>query len=162
MSAGGALDDLQSVEYLYLSKLSEPRDNSLKIVVVEAILNSRRVAQSPTPGLEHLFKDAHPIESTPNGRVFELFWNRYAAYCVTEELVGSNAVTGYEDETYTGKLLRTYAKSHFLDHIARDTGGHIEDLCHFKLVCLNHLIDIAVYEVPEITSLGRAEGQTHQ
>jgi hypothetical protein len=31
-----------------------------------------------------------------------------------------------EDEVYTGNLLRVYTKSHFLDHLSRDTGGHFE------------------------------------
>jgi len=46
--------------------------------------------------------------------VFELFWKRYAAYLVTEELVGSNSLTGYDDESYTGSILRVYTKSHSL------------------------------------------------
>ena len=157
-----AIDELRSVEYLYLVQLSEPRDNSLRIVVQEAILNTSRGAQSPSPSLEHLFKDAHPIESTPRCRVFELYWKRYAAYCVTEELVGSNAGGGYEDEIYSGKILRSYTKSHFLDHVVRDTGGHLEDVLHFKLICLNHLIDIAAYGKPQVTLTGDVEGQKHQ
>jgi len=42
----------------------------------------------------------------------------------TEELTGSNFVTGYDDESYTGSILQVYTKSHFLDHLAPDTGGH--------------------------------------
>jgi hypothetical protein len=90
-------------------------------------------------------------------RVFELYWKHYAAYLVTEELVGSNAKAGYGDECYTGRLLRLYSKSHFLDHVARDTGGHIEPLQHYKLVCLNHLIDIAAYAAPEVRLLDRSQ-----
>jgi len=33
------LDSLDSAEYLYLRELSEPRDNSLRLVVQEAVVN---------------------------------------------------------------------------------------------------------------------------
>jgi hypothetical protein len=61
---------------------------------------------------------------------------------VTEELAGSNSVTGYDDESYTGSILRVYTKSHFLNHLARDTGGHTDPLQHYKLVWLDRLIDV--------------------
>jgi hypothetical protein len=155
MSGGAELESLDSVEYLYLRELSEPRDNSLRIIVDEAVDN--RSAPSPVlPGLPEMadiLKDSWPIESTVNCKSFELSWKHYIAYLVTEECVGSCG--SYEDETYTGKLLRVYTKSHFLDHLARDTGGHFEPIRHFKLVCLNHLIDVASVTPPEIRVIER-------
>jgi hypothetical protein len=97
-------------------------------------------------------KDSWLIESTESCRTFELFWKHYVAYSVTEECVGSCG--RYEDETYTGKVLRMYTTSHFLNHLARDTGGHIEPIRHYKLICLNHLIDVAAYAEPEIRLIG--------
>ena len=94
----------------------------------------------------------HPLSRSRAAR-FSSFTGHYAAYLVTEELVGSNAKDGYDDECYTGKLLRVYSNSHFLDHMARDTGGHIEPLQHYKIVCLNHLIDVAAYAPPEVQFL---------
>ena len=150
-----AVDELNSVKYTYLRELTEPRDNSLKIVVEEAVLNENRIASSPIQELNHLFADAHPIESIEGCKVFELYWRRYVSYCVTEELVGSNARTGYDDESYEGNILRVYTKSHFLDHIQRDTGCHGDGIVqHYKLVCLNHLIDVAAYEQPKVRLLG--------
>lgn len=95
-------------------------------------------------------RDAWPIESIEGCKTFELYWNRYASYLVTEELVGSNAIGGYEDEVFSGTILRVYSKSHFLDHLERNTGGHLEPIQHYKLICLNHLIDVAAYAPPEI------------
>ena len=45
MSGSPEIDSLNSVKYLYLRKLSEPTDNSLRIVVQEAIDNH----SAPTP-----------------------------------------------------------------------------------------------------------------
>jgi hypothetical protein len=129
--------ELDSVHYLYLREISEPRDNSLRLVVEEAVLNRSSVQIAPellSPELSSVFKDASPIEPVEGCRVFEIYWKRYAAYLVTEELVGSNAANGYDDESYTGRILRVYSKSHFLNHLARDTGGHIDSFQHYKLM----------------------------
>ncbi len=150
------VEQLNSVQYLYLRELSEPRDNSLKIVVEEALVNRSGLVKPELlerPELVAIRDGASPIESVEGCRVFELHWTRYAAYLVTEELVGSNAEKGYEDERYAGRLLRAYSQSHFLAHIARDTGRHIEPLLHYKLVCLNHLIDVAAYAPPNVRVL---------
>jgi hypothetical protein len=78
----------------------------------------------------------------------------YVAYFVTEEMVGSCG--SYDDEKFSGKLLRAYTKSHFLDHLARDTGGHTAVIQYYKLTCLNHLIDVAAYQPPEIRLVGQS------
>jgi len=153
MSEDAALETLNAVKYLYLHQLSEPRDNSLRLVVQEAVEN-RSAPVRPTlpelPELAKILKGSWPIATIEGCRTFELYWESYAAYLVTEEMVGSTAVGRYEDEVFKGKLLRVYSKSHFLDHLARDTGGHTQPIQHYKLICLNHLIDVAAYAPPEI------------
>lgn len=86
------LDFLNSLKYLYLRELSEPQDNSLRIVVQEAVDNRSAPISAPPglPELTEILTDAWPIESIEGCKSFELSWNRYAAYLVTEELVGSN------------------------------------------------------------------------
>jgi hypothetical protein len=63
----------------------------------------------------------------------------------------------YEDEEYAGRLLRLYSKSHFLEFIAKDTGAHSEPYRHYKIACLNHVIDVVATSVPELQSLSREE-----
>ena len=154
MAASPELNSLDSVKYLYLRELSEPRDNSLRLVVDEALSNpsgSVRADQLGLPELAEMLKDAHAIETTESCRSFELTWKHYVAYLVTEECVGSCG--DYSDEAFSGTLFRVYTKSHFLDHLARDTGGHTEAIRHYKLTCLNHLIDVAAYAPPEVRLL---------
>lgn len=95
-------DSLDSAEYLYLRELSEPRDNSLRLVVQEAVVNPGGLVRShpQLPELEKNMSDFLPIESTDPCRTFELTWKRYVAYLVTEECVGSCGQ--YADEIYTG------------------------------------------------------------
>jgi len=101
--------------------------------------------------------DYHPIEHTRDCKSFELTWKHYIAYLVTEECVGSCG--DYQDEMYTGKVFRVYSKSHFLEHLARDTGGHTQPIHHYKLICLNHLVDVASYSPPAIRALASGSEQ---
>jgi len=151
MAANPELNSLDSVTYLYLQELSEPRDNSLRLVVDEAISSpsgSVRDDQLGLPELRDMLTNVQAIETTESCRSFELTWKHCVAYLVTEECAGSCG--NYDDETFSGKLFRLYTKSHFLDHLARDTGGHTEAIQHYKLTCLNHLIDVAAYAPPEV------------
>jgi hypothetical protein len=150
MSTSSEIDSLNSAKYLFLRELSEPKDNSLRLLVQEAVNNmsAQGSIRSDIPGFAEILTGSWPIESVKGCKSFELIWERYAAYLVTEELVGSGG--DYGDEIYTGRLLRVYSKSHFLDHLVRDTGGHVEPIQHYKLICLNHLIDVASYAPPEI------------
>lgn len=156
MLESDAIRELNLVGLIDLREISEPDKrafNSLRIVVEEAIVNKAAVVVSDRPELANILAGAHPIESVEGCRKFQLSWPHYLAYLVTEELVGSNALNGYSDEVYTGKILRVYSKSHFLDHMMRDTGGHIQDILHFKLICLNHLIDVVSYHPPDVKIL---------
>jgi len=48
------LDSLNSANYLYLRELSEPRDNSLRLVVQEAVVNPVGSIGSSYPELPEL------------------------------------------------------------------------------------------------------------
>jgi len=106
------------------------------------------------PEVAELLKGSVVIESVEGCKTFELMWERYVSYCVTEELVGSCGKGN--DEIYVGRLLRLYTKSHFLEHLTKDTGGHVEPIQHYKLICLNHLVDVASYTQPEIRLIDSA------
>jgi hypothetical protein len=140
---------VDQAQYLYLRNISEPRENSLLLMVQEAIGNHAAPGPIDIPlFLSEILKDASPVESTECCRTFELYWKRYAAYLVTKECVGSCAEK--EDQVYTGKLLRHYTKSHFLDYLARETDGHVTPVQHYRLICLDHLIDVGADGPPEI------------
>jgi hypothetical protein len=155
MNDDEAVGQLDSVKHLYLRHLFEPRDNSLRLIVEEAVENRSGVIRPQpelaVPDLADILRDASPIESIEGCRKFELYWKRYVAYLVTEEMVASCGA--YEDEVYRGTLFRIYEKSHFLEHLARDTGGHCDPVRHYKIVCLNHVIDVAAYAHPDVRLL---------
>jgi hypothetical protein len=156
----GVLSLLNQVNYLFLRHIFEPEENALRLVVEEAIADRTESGSKPDPTspFAEIRKGTSPIRPVEGCRAFELQWSRYVAYLVTEELVGSGGSD--QDEVYTGNLLRVYTKSHFLDHLARDTGSHIEPILHYKLICQNHLIDVASYSPPEARLLTTESGVT--
>lgn len=73
---------LDSGEYLYLRELSEPPDNSLQLVVQEAVVNRSGSVASHHPELPEvaeILKDAWPIESADACQISELTWKHYVA-----------------------------------------------------------------------------------
>lgn len=137
--------------YLFLGRLFEPSDNSLVIVLEEAIANKVREQSVTTlPGGITLPGPSTPIEMVPGCRIFTMSWKRYISYCVTEEMLGSTS--RYDDEIYTGRLIRVYSSSHFLDFVTRDTGApHFEPYTHIKIACQSHIIDVVATGEPEIS-----------
>jgi hypothetical protein len=146
---------IDSSDYLFLNKLFEPRDNSLTIVLEQAIANVAKIGPTILPGGLKLPGDSCPIEPTADCLIFTLHWKLYVSYCVTEEMVGSCG--NYQDADYTGRLLRVYSKSAFLDFIAKSTGAHSDPYRHYMIACQNHNIDIVSTREPELSSMSRAE-----
>jgi len=74
MDNASAIAQLDSVRYLYFRELSEPKDNSLRLVVEEAVVNATGVVNSELPELDAVPKNAAPIESVEGCAIFELYW----------------------------------------------------------------------------------------
>lgn len=100
-------------------------------------------------GFEHLL--AHPIEPMLGCRTYSFFWELYAAYLVTEEMVGS---CGKEQQSVlTGRHVGNVSESEFLGFLGKVTGAHSKPLQHYRINTLNHLIDVATYDAPIIKLL---------
>ena len=130
MTNSGVDEQLESVADVYLREISEPTENSLRVVVEEA------------------------AKSDKAARRFELFWPSCAAYMASDGEVGAND-SGGDDQAYTGRILCLYSKSHFLEYLSRDAGKRRTTLLHYKLICLNRQIDVAAYVAPEIRAVRR-------
>jgi hypothetical protein len=139
-------DGLNDCKYLYLRELGEPRDNELRIVVEEASVTSN-AASAAGP-----LSAYGPIESNEASRLFELRWENYVAYSVSNE----SFATTDEVEQFSGRLYRLYSCSHFLDYVRKATFATDEypgPLRHVGILCLNHIVDIAAVEEPMIRRL---------
>ena len=146
------LTRFNQAKYLFLRSLNETGFNRLELVAQEAIANEAKRGDLTTSrlpdSLSFLLQDAVAIESVPGSCSFRFFWKRYTAYLVTEECVAGGG--NFDDESYEGDRVRIYSNSHFIEHLARDTGGHAGPLIHYKIICQNQVIDIVAEDHPEI------------
>src|SRR5260370_41067018 len=108
---------LNEAKYLFLRDISEPEENSLCLVVEEAIADHTQTISTPDPTspFADILKGASPVKAVEGCLRFELQGSRYAAYLVAEEAGGSCG--GYEYDVYAGKPFRAYTKSQFLCYL---------------------------------------------
>jgi hypothetical protein len=139
--------EIESCSYLYLRELREPKDNTVTLILDEAIVasNSTSIAIGNAT-----FNNLRNIEITRNSRAFELSWERYAAYSIRNESFA--LPTDEEEEVISGRWLRVYRKSHWLDYLAKATWRD-RPVIHFGIMCLNHIIDVASVDPPKIRLL---------
>jgi len=142
--------EIDTCEYLFLRELSEPKENSLRLLVEEA---KPDVLTVPITAGEVEFGQGRPVHSTEACRLFEIFWDSYVAYSVRNELYAKNT----ESEIVSwGRRLRLYSKSHFLEYISSATfaspqyPGLME---HIEVTCENHVIDVVSSSSPTIRRL---------
>jgi hypothetical protein len=142
--------EIDLCKYLYLREIGEPRDNQLRVVVEEADASpfpeSRKIAGAR-------FTELHPIESGENCRLFEIIWENYIAYDVVNE---SYARVDDYDVVQSGKLMKIYLRSHFLDYLALASiasEGYPGPFKHYGLICLNHVVNVACPNPPTINIL---------
>ena len=142
-------DEINHCRYLYLSQISEPRDNSLRVLIEEArasgIPEEIVIAGVPISGTQSVISD-------PTCAAFELFWDTYIAYSVrNESFVSSN-----DYERFEGRLFCVYSVSHYLDYISKDTFAAPDypgSFQHYGINCLNHIVDVVSVNAPQISKV---------
>lgn len=146
--------EMNSCKYLLLRDMTEPDENSLRLVVEEA---SARGVPKPIKIGDIELGEGVPIRSTRESRFFEIIWHHYIAYSVRNE---SYTARDKYDEVDWGELVCGYSKSRFLDYVSQATFAsavHPGPFQHIRVVCQNHVIDIASTEIPRIERLRPSE-----
>jgi hypothetical protein len=142
-------DEINRCRYLYLGQISEPQDNSLRILIAEA-RGSGMPEDVIIAGV--LVTGTQPIISDESCAAFELVWDTYVAYSVRNE----SFVSGNDYEQFEGRLFCVYSVSHYLDYIRKDTfadPAYPGPFQHYGINCLNHIIDIVSIQAPRITKV---------
>jgi hypothetical protein len=140
------LTELDTCASLFLREISEPRQNSLRLLIEEAEVMPEELTIR-FAGTE--IGNGHPVRSTPNSRLFEIVWDNYVAYSVTNE----SYATPSESEEFSGRFARLYSKSHFLDYVSRATfacSQYPGPLQHIGIVSECHIIDIVSTGPPRL------------
>ena len=140
------LAELDACASLYLRNITEPAQNSLRLLIEEAFVMPEEVTVN-FAGAE--IANCHIVKPTADSRLFEIICDNYVAYSVANESYS----TRNESEEFTGRFARLYSKSHFLDYISRATLACKEypgPLRHVQLVCEGHIIDVVSTTFPRL------------
>lgn len=149
-SRPASYEDIDSCHSLLLLEMTEPYDNSLRIIVGETSLGERQDLSAP--GTDFVFRDVRPIAHRESDRTFALTWPSYVAYAVSNESYAL-PVNAKED---TGKCIRRLQGSAFLRYISETTWWSDETYGpqrHWIIGCEHHLIDIVSADEPNIELL---------
>lgn len=139
-------DEINFCKYLYLKEISEPEDNSLRVVIEEAIAGDKSGVVSDA-GLS-----GNEIIVTDESRVFEIYFDSYIGYSVVDE----SLALPDDSEVFDGRIFCVYEKSNYLDYLKKASFAsedHPGPFVHYGFNCLNHIIDIASTDEPEIKKL---------
>lgn len=139
-------DEINSCKYLYLKEISEPEDNSLRIVIEEAIAGNKSEIVSDT-GLS-----GNEIAVTDESRVFEIYFDSYIGYSVIDE----SLALPDDSEVFDGRIFCVYEKSNYLGYLKKASfasDDHPGPFVHYGFNCLNHIVDISSADEPEIKKL---------
>ena len=141
-------DDINFCKYLYLKEICEPEDNSLKLIVEEAVESDEFEATA----VNDTELSGKGIIVTSESRVFEICFDSYIGYSVIDE---SLALPG-DSEIFSGRIFCEYKKSNYLDFLTKASFAsedHPGPFVHYGFNCLNHIVDIASANTPQIKEL---------
>jgi len=144
-------------KYLDMLDIQETYKTCLRIVIAEAgVTNNAPEILSkdePNEALRNILNDSKPIEVTEKSAHYEILFEDYIAYAVTNE-----SYAGGVDEIYEGGLARIYSQSAFLKYISLGTIATSEypgPFKHYSFCCLNQIVDIVSEKPPTIRLINR-------
>ena len=139
-------------KYLDMIEIQETYKDSLRIVIAESGVSDEAPKispeEEPNDALRKILNESKPIEITDNSAHYEIIFDNYIAYAVTNE-----SYAGGIDEKFEGKLARIYSESAFLNYIGQGTFATEEypgPFVHYGFVCLNQIVDIVSEQPPTV------------
>ncbi len=135
-------------KYIYLASITEPEDNSLCLIITEATSDG---SEEDIKIGESLISSSRAIESVSGCAAYKLLFEDYISYNVTNESYAQDA----EQDKYTGKLVRIYEHSAYLQYVGASTFATQEypgPFIHYGFCCLNHCIDVVSVNAPMVTT----------
>ncbi|HEV7504445.1 MAG TPA: hypothetical protein VGS07_06015 [Thermoanaerobaculia bacterium] len=149
------IEAIRACEYLYMHAISEPEENSLRVVLHEARVDSpptsEQLAEEALPEVRELLADSKTIVYGPGCQVFELVWPSYIGYAVENE---SYALPEPKESVGEGSLVIIYTESGYLDYLAKASFASADypgTFKHWAFLCLNHIVNVASLEEPVVT-----------
>lgn len=143
---------LNQHKYLDMIEIKETYKDCLRIVIAEAgvsdVAQEVSSREEPDRGLRSLLNEGKPIEVTNSSALYEIIFDDYIAYAVTNESYAGNM-----EEKFEGGLARVYSDSAFLNYIAQGTFATTDypgPFVHYGFCCLNQIIDVVSERPPTV------------
>ncbi|MBL0374533.1 hypothetical protein JJB09_21190 [Rhizobium sp. KVB221] len=122
----------------------------LKLVVFEArSVGEYGPISTGSSAIDEILGPGRAITTLAGFYAFTIIFENYVAFSTRNE----SYALDYSEE-FGGKLLRSYRKSGFLDHVAEATwatDNHPGPLNHFSVACLDHVVDVVCTGDPIIS-----------
>ena len=158
------IDAIRACEYLFLGAVSEPEENQLRVVLLEATTGAKpsekevaeRFAEFPEPErtrLTELLVRSNVIDHFEGCQKFELLWDNYIGYSVVNESYSYGEPMSSRGDM---RLLIEFEKSNYLDYLSRATfatADYPDPFKHWEIICLNHTVDVASHVEPRVRIL---------
>ncbi len=145
-------ESINSHSCIYLGNISEPQDNSLRLVIEEGSFDGEERPLDPLMCEILGIPAPDPDKQTC---IYEVIFDSYIAYNILDESYLPDLNTDSEDPQ---PVFRIYQQASYLDYIKENTQAvitHEGKLQQYSLKCLNHLIDIVANEPPIIRSIAK-------
>lgn len=148
---------IDECRHLFMEAIGELDELELCILLEEVRPKPSSVPLSPTlPYVEVVIPAA--IEAPPLRILMRFPHRKIVSYTVLDESYGKYPEA---PEEFSGRLFRTFSKSHLLDYTYATTNGLLQllqlSVTHYEICCENHVIDVVAVAEPEISLLGRSE-----
>lgn len=144
------IQELNDQKYLSCIKIQE-NDGVLNIYICGTVLcpldlDSPECDQDVLTVLDENTREIR----TDNRKLYQITFDRYISYQVLNE---SYSAWDKKESFTMGNLFRRYTKSNYLDYITQTTYAteFTEQVTHYGILCLNHIIDVISEDVPVIT-----------
>jgi hypothetical protein len=144
------IERINEHRYLYLTELSEPEDNVLRLLITEG-----RISDEPhganAEGRAGIGSQTRAIIADERSAAYEVVFDQYIAYTVLNE----SYTVWDDDEIFEGQLFRIYSKSKFLAYVSAGTIASADypgPFKHYGISCLNHIVQVASTVAPLITT----------
>ena len=151
MNATKYLEEINACHTLFLSAVDETSPNALRLVLREG-----RLAKTPVTVdvAGQSLGEAYRVEIDDSCATFELKWDVYVRYQITNESFGLQL-----PENRGKGHAACHQESDFLEYLSRSSIASNEypgTLYHFQFLCSDHIVDIVSTSHPHVEKIGPA------
>jgi len=141
-------DEINEAGCCFLTKLEEAGGNSLSLSIQTSKVSEREEKIFID---EKQFGKGKRIYSDDTCPEFQIYFERFIAFNVLNE-----SYLGSDEGEYTGKYLRVYSKSKYIDFLTEYASVYLHEgevLTHYAFLCQDQVIDIVSTRKPTIIQI---------